>query len=87
MITDDMRAVMLSFYSPARKAFVPLLTHEVARRAGLHEGHAKDALAEAYQYGWAAHATAKSMTTWELTPKGEKAARTLREAAEVVRSA
>ena len=87
MIPQAMRAVILSFYSPARAKFLPLLTHEVARRARLQEETAKQAISDAYEYGWVASTTRDKITTWELTPKGEKAARTLLEAAEVVRSA
>lgn len=87
MIPQATRAVILSFYSAGRQKFVPLLTHEVATRAKVHQDVAKDALADVYEYGWVASTTRDKITTWELIPKGEKAARTLREAAEVVRSA
>lgn len=87
MIPKAVIAVVVSFYSPGRKAFVPLLTHEVARRAKLQEDTAKQAIADAYEYGWIASMKRDHITTWELTPKGEKAARTLMQAAEVERSA
>lgn len=87
MIPQATRAVILSFYSAGRQKFVPQLTHEVASRARVHEDVAKNALADVLEYGWVAKTTKSGETTWELTPKGEKAARTLREAAEVVRSA
>ena len=87
MIPQAVRSVVLSFYSTGRQKFVPLLTHEVATRAKVHQDVAKDALAEVFEFGWVASTTKDKITTWELTPKGEKAARTLREAAEVARSA
>ena len=87
MIPQATRAVILSFYSAGRQKFVPLLTHEVATRAKVHQDVAKDALADVLEYGWVASTTKDKITSWELTPKGEKAARTLMQAAEVERSA
>lgn len=87
MIPQAIRAVVLSFYSPGRKAFVPLLTHEVARRAKLQDDAAKQAIADGKEYGWITSTDEKKCKAWVLTPKGEKAARTLRETAEVERSA
>lgn len=87
MIPQAIRAVVVSFYSPGRKAFVPLLTHEVARRAKLQEDTAKQAIADAREYGWITTTDEKKCRALVLTPKGEKAARTLMQAAEVERSA
>lgn len=87
MIPQATRAVILSFYSAGRQKFVPLLTHEVATRARVHEDVAKNALTDVLKYGWVEKTTQGGETTWELTPKGEKAARTLMQAAEVERSA
>lgn len=87
MIPKALCAVVTSFYSPARAKFLPLLTHEVARRVRLQEDTAKQAISDAYEYGWVASTTRDKITSWELTPKGEKAARTLMQAAEVERSA
>lgn len=87
MIPQAARSVMLAFYSKGRKEFVPLLTHEVARRAKVHEDVAKQAIGDVMQYGWVDSYTRDHITTWYLTDAGKRMAQRIMEAAEVVRSA
>lgn len=83
--------LMTAFYHRGRKAYVSWTTEEIARRVNgdmvevgqALRGMARAGLMTANNIG--VHGT--HVSAWTLTPKGEKAARTLREAAEVVRSA
>lgn len=87
MIPENTCAVILAFYSKGRKAFVPLMAHEITKRAKLAESTAMQAVADAYEYGWVGSMEKNKITTWHLTDKGQKAARTLMQAAEMEKSA